>query len=307
MDKIAHIHLEGPLINAAEALIPEKPASLGWYKNHWAFIFNNEPSKRVFKIASKHGFTINRKDSQIVIALSGVKEYEIKKAIQKFDAFAEEYKKLSKKIASIINRSINGESHIVRTITAGYDLEKMKQGYKGKFVIHNHEADKAGKHWDVRLEFPVKSLERSLKNYDKKRPQTNEPTGKGSKDPGTVYRSFVNKLREIPTRKNKVYLIETEDHPIAYGQFEGEIKDGYGAGKVKIWDKGTFDLIYSEGDTKYILNFNGKKLKGQFALVKYKDGFLWVKTKGKDAFDHRIYGNTIQKRVLISYRLQTGI
>lgn len=131
MDKITHIHLEGPLINAAGALIPEKPTGLGWYKNHWAFLFNKRLSKKVIQVAQKTGFTINKDHSQTIVALPNVKEYEIKKATQRFDVFAEEYKKLSKRVASVINRSINEESQIIRTITAGYDLKKMEPGYKG--------------------------------------------------------------------------------------------------------------------------------------------------------------------------------
>ena len=64
MGKIAHIHLEGPLINAAKALIPEKPTGLGWYKNHWAFLFNHKPSERVLHIAHRTGFRVYEENNQ---------------------------------------------------------------------------------------------------------------------------------------------------------------------------------------------------------------------------------------------------
>lgn len=166
-----------------------------------------------------------------------------------------------------------------------YDREKLKSGYKGKFVIQEHDAEKAGKHWDVRIEFPVDSLDKSLNDYEGKRnPATGEPWRDFPDKSGSVYRSFVNRKREIPSKSNKTYLVETEDHPISYGKFEGTIPEGqYGAGKVKIYDKGTYELIEREGDKKYVMDFQGKKLNGKYALVKYKKGYLWVKTNEKKA------------------------
>lgn len=64
--------------------------------------------------------------------------------------------------------------------------------------------------------------------------------------------------------------IETEDHPLAYGDFEGTIPEGeYGAGKVKIWDKGSYELKIWTTD-KLELFLNGSKLHGMYALVKLK-------------------------------------
>lgn len=185
-------------------------------------------------------------------------------------------KSLEKKKASdrIINNFLN---HISR-----YDRSKMDPGYTGKFVIHDHDAEKAGKHWDIRIEFPVDSLDNNLGKYeDKRNPNTDEPWGDFPDKPGTVYRSFVCKKREFPTKKDKIYLIETEDHPISYGKFEGTIPEGYGAGKVEIYDKGTYKLLECEGDKKYVFDFKGNKLKGTYALVKYKKGYLWVKAENE--------------------------
>lgn len=190
----------------------------------------------------------------------------------------------NKDALSIIYKYINQDAKIVRIISAGYDRDKLERGYKGKFVIQEHDAEKAGKHWDVRLEFPVTSLKKSLGKYTIARPGTNEPIEKEYPDkPGTVLRSFVDRKRQLPTSKNKIFIVETEDHPIEYGNFQGEIKEGYGKGKVKIWDKGTYELLDAEGDRKYTINFNGKKVKGIYALIKYQNGYLWIKAKEKSA------------------------
>lgn len=64
--------------------------------------------------------------------------------------------------------------------------------------------------------------------------------------------------------------IQTEDHPLEYGEFEGIIPKGqYGAGTVKIWDKGNYDLkIWAEDKIEFFLK--GKKLNGMYVLVKLK-------------------------------------
>ena len=163
---------------------------------------------------------------------------------------------------------------------AGYDREKLVPGYKGKFVIHNHKAERAGQHFDLRLEFPVDSLHEALKTYEGKRlPGTPEPLKTFPDKPGTVFRSFAVRRHKLPTENTKLFIVETEDHPIAYGSFKGTIPEGYGAGDVDIYDKGTFEIVAVTGDKKYVLDFKGKELNGLYALVKYHKGYLWVKTK----------------------------
>lgn len=68
----------------------------------------------------------------------------------------------------------------------------------------------------------------------------------------------------------KRLAVQTEDHPLEYAYFEGVIPEGlYGAGKVKIWDKGTYRLEKKEAG-KIVLDLKGNKLKGRYCLIKFK-------------------------------------
>src|SRR5438094_2041143 len=73
--------------------------------------------------------------------------------------------------------------------------------------------------------------------------------------------------------KTKRLAMHVEDHPIDYGEFEGVIPEGYGAGIVMLWDKGSWtpevddvDAALKKGDLKFTLN--GYKLKGSWVLVR---------------------------------------
>ena len=99
---------------------------------------------------------------------------------------------------------------------------------------------------------------------------------------------------------DKRLAIMVEDHPYNYKDFEGNIPEGnYGAGKVIVWDNGTYTLAYEQNEHKietilkshlqkghlsFILK--GKKLKGEFALVKLKtkQESTWLLIKKKDEF-----------------------
>lgn len=74
-----------------------------------------------------------------------------------------------------------------------------------------------------------------------------------------------------PRIKNiKRLAIQVEDHSLNYANFEGEIPKGnYGAGKVKIWDKGTYNLIKKDKE-KIEFELFGKKLKGKYVLINAK-------------------------------------
>jgi bifunctional non-homologous end joining protein LigD len=102
-----------------------------------------------------------------------------------------------------------------------------------------------------------------------------------------------------PSVKHLAMMVE--DHQLEYRKFEGVIAEGYGAGKVIVWDNGTYHSVESanpvkgkellrqglnKGDLKFILN--GKKLKGEFALVKMKGSKVgknaWLLIKKKDKY-----------------------
>ena len=137
-----------------------------------------------------------------------------------------------------------------------------------------------------------------LKEYEQKRDfkKTSEPkpSVKKSKSKKLIYaiqkhhaRSLHHDLRlemdgvlkswAIPkeppkTKGTKRLAIMTEDHPLGYEKFEGEIpKEEYGGGKVKIWDSGFYEL--KEKDKKKIeIIIHGKKLKGHYVLIKTNYG-----------------------------------
>jgi len=81
----------------------------------------------------------------------------------------------------------------------------------------------------------------------------------------------------VPEKKGKrVLAIQTEDHPVSYLNFEGEIPEGcYGAGIVKIFDKGRYELI-ERTENKIVFELKGKKLKGKYILLKFKKPNQWL-------------------------------
>ncbi len=97
--------------------------------------------------------------------------------------------------------------------------------------------------------------------------------------------------------KDKRLAMMVEDHPYDYKDFAGVIPSGYGAGIVEIWDSGTYsDLENSDIKTAQKLlkaglkagnlkiRMFGKKLNGEFALVKLKskEENTWLLIKHKD-------------------------
>lgn len=87
----------------------------------------------------------------------------------------------------------------------------------------------------------------------------------------------------------KRLAVLTEDHPMEYAKFEGIIPEGqYGAGKVIIWDSGTFENLKTASLTKCfkdgVIEFraDGSRLKGAYALIHFKEkNWLLIKVKLK--------------------------
>ncbi len=77
---------------------------------------------------------------------------------------------------------------------------------------------------------------------------------------------------KVPVDKEGVkrLAVETEDHPLGYESFEGEIPEPeYGAGTVEIWDKGVYRPVET-GPGKMVVDIEGRKLRGRFALIRIK-------------------------------------
>jgi len=92
----------------------------------------------------------------------------------------------------------------------------------------------------------------------------------------------------------KVLAVQVEDHPLAYGDFEGRIPEGqYGGGTVMLWDRGTWEPVGDarEGLKNGKLHFllHGEKLRGEWALVRMapkenERRSNWLLMKVKDSF-----------------------
>ncbi|MGI2335523.1 MAG: DNA polymerase ligase N-terminal domain-containing protein [Dehalogenimonas sp.] len=128
-----------------------------------------------------------------------------------------------------------------------------------KFVVQKHSASRL--HYDFRLE-----VEGVLKSWA-------VPKGP-SLDPQV-----------------KHLAVLTEDHPMAYANFEGTIPKGeYGGGTVMVWDFGTYQNIQSTKDKPMSMSesfragrievfLQGQKLRGLFALIRTARGWLFFKMK----------------------------
>jgi bifunctional non-homologous end joining protein LigD len=139
---------------------------------------------------------------------------------------------------------------------------KSKPAAKPYFCVQRHDATRL--HYDFRLE-----IDGVLKSWA-------IPKGP-SLDPGV-----------------KSYAAHVEDHPMEYGDFEGNIPAGnYGGGSVMLWDRGDFEVLgdmppldqLARGDLKFRLH--GEKLKGDYAIVHMKvkgKGNDWLLIKKRDQF-----------------------
>jgi len=103
-----------------------------------------------------------------------------------------------------------------------------------RFVVQEHHATRL--HWDLRLEH----------------------------DGVLVSFAIPNGLPEAP--KDNRLAVHTEDHPLEYLEFEGEIPKGqYGAGSMRVWDRGSYEVLKWEPRKIEVL-LHGERVQGRYAL-----------------------------------------
>jgi bifunctional non-homologous end joining protein LigD len=126
---------------------------------------------------------------------------------------------------------------------------KPVTGQGNSFVIQEHHARRL--HYDFRLE----------------------------RDGVLVSWAVPKNLPETPSVNH--LAVHTEDHPLEYGTFEGNIPKGeYGAGKVVIWDAGTYEAEKFL-DNEVIVTLHGNRISGRYALIQ-TNGDQWLAHRMKD-------------------------
>ena len=138
----------------------------------------------------------------------------------------------------------------------------------GVFCVQMHDATRL--HWDVRLE-----VDGILRSWAVPR--------------GPSYDPAVKRL-----------AVPTEDHPMEYLDYEGNIPSGaYGGGPSLLWDKGTYVNISHDRQGRVValvpaldkghvsIWFQGEKLQGGWSLTRIqdrtRDGVTWLMVKRADA------------------------
>lgn len=138
-------------------------------------------------------------------------------------------------------------------------VETGAKAIRKRFVIHEHHATKL--HFDLRLEI------------------------------GGTGKSWAVPRGPSMDPDDKRLAVAVPDHSLSYFKFEGTLEEGtYGAGEVRIWDSGKYEtfvdpqLQYDEG--KIVFSFLGKKVRGEFTLVRMsgKQQNNWLLIKRDDKF-----------------------
>ena len=120
-------------------------------------------------------------------------------------------------------------------------------GQGDRFVVQQHDATRL--HWDLRLERDGVLASWALPRGIPVHPQENR------------------------------LAVHTEDHPLEYLEFHGDIPEGsYGAGTMRIWDRGTYELHKFRED-EVMVTFHGERLEGRYVLFR---------TGGKNWMIHRM-------------------
>ncbi len=144
------------------------------------------------------------------------------------------------------------------------------------------------------IECTIDQITPPLKDYASKRDftRTPEPARSGKKEAGKSFVIHEHHARRLhydlrlekdgvlkswavpkgPPEKSgdRRLAVQVEDHPLEYGRFEGTIPEGqYGAGTVKIWDRGFYEpLVWKDDKIEFIIK--GEKMEGRYVLVKFK-------------------------------------
>ncbi len=122
-----------------------------------------------------------------------------------------------------------------------------------RFVIQKHHASRL--HYDLRLEMD-----------------------------GVLMSWAVPKEPSADTKTRRL-AIQVEDHKLEYIDFEGDIAEGeYGAGKVEVWDSGTYELL-ERSDDLIRFRLNGRRLRGGWKLVRFarRSDKEWLLQASRDA------------------------
>jgi DNA ligase D-like protein (predicted 3'-phosphoesterase) len=122
-------------------------------------------------------------------------------------------------------------------VAHGIDPRRALQGWERPvYMVHDHHS--RSHHHDLRLEF------------------------------GGVLRSWAVPKGLSTEPGVRRLAMEVPDHALSYAPFEGEIPEGsYGAGKVEVWDRGTFTVLEETAD-KLVLDIRGRRIQGTYHLVR---------------------------------------
>lgn len=152
------------------------------------------------------------------------------------------------------------------TRTAEPKGKARKSGRKLRYLIQKHDASRL--HYDFRLEWDGALMSWAIPKGPSENPD------------------------------DKRLAVHVEDHPIAYGDFEGTIPEGeYGGGTVMLWDRGSWAPHQDDVDAalkkgKLSFELHGKRLHGNWALVRLrarspKDKDNWLLIKENDGYVRR--------------------
>jgi DNA ligase D-like protein (predicted 3'-phosphoesterase) len=126
-----------------------------------------------------------------------------------------------------------------------------------------------------------------------------------------TYRSWAVPKGPSTDPRDKRLAMEVDDHALSWGDFEGVIESGYGAGSVIVWDRGSYRPL-TEGDFGEALDaghasfwIDGEKLRGGWSLRRIRTGAKpqWLLVKRRDeAADARRRPTSTQPESVVSGR-----